>query len=255
MRLDLTLVRRGMFASRAKARAAIEAGLVTVDGVPADKPAAMVSASAALSAEPAHPYVSRGGVKLAAALDRFGFDPRGKVCLDIGASTGGFTDVLLRAGARRVYAVDVGTGQLHPSLRGRADVIVLEQTDARAVDRSMVPEAPALIAIDVSFISLKKILPAVTTLASAKAALIALIKPQFEAGRKLVRKGIVRDPRVHLAVCEELIAAAADLGWDVVGVMESPIAGGDGNREFLLGARLAARTEHPTAARASRSTV
>jgi 23S rRNA (cytidine1920-2'-O)/16S rRNA (cytidine1409-2'-O)-methyltransferase len=238
MRADRLLVARGLFESRAKAQAAIAAGLVTADGVRVEKPAQAISTRAALAAEPPYPYVSRGGVKLAAALARFGFDPRGKICLDLGAATGGFTDVLLRAGARRVYAVDVGRGQLHPSLRDRGDVVSLEKTDARKLDRSRIAEPAALIVIDVSFISLSKILPHVTALAAPRAELVALIKPQFEAGKTLVRKGVVRDAAVHRAVCEELIAFAATLGWEVLGVMESPILGGEGNREFLLGARL-----------------
>ena len=241
MRADQALVARGLFESRAKARAAIEAGLVTANGERVDKPAQAVAAGAVLVARPAHPYVSRGGVKLAAALARFRFDPRDKICLDIGASTGGFTDVLLQAGARRVYAVDVGTGQLHPTLRRRCEVVSLEKTDARALDRTSVPDPAEFLTIDVSFISLKKIMPHLATLAAPGACLVVLIKPQFEAGRKSVRKGVVRDPVVHRTICEELIAFAANLGWEVLGVMESPVLGGDGNREFLLGARLPAR--------------
>jgi 23S rRNA (cytidine1920-2'-O)/16S rRNA (cytidine1409-2'-O)-methyltransferase len=238
VRIDQLLVSRGLFESRARAQAAIEAGRVTADGVPVTKPAQTVSGDAVVVAEPAHPYVSRGGLKLAAALAHFGFQVRGKACLDVGASTGGFTDVLLRAGARKVYAVDVGSNQLHPTLRHRAEVASLEQTDIRDLVRSRLPEPPSFIAIDVSFISLRLILPAVTKLAARDAALVALIKPQFEAGRKLLRKGIVRDPQVHRAVCDELEAIAGSLGWFVLGVIESPIAGADGNREFLLGARM-----------------
>ncbi|MEX0590756.1 MAG: TlyA family RNA methyltransferase [Xanthobacteraceae bacterium] len=238
-RADQLLVARGLFESRTKAQAAIEAGRVTADGMPVKKAAEAISTGAVLVAEPAHPYVSRGGVKLAAALAHFAFDPKGKACLDVGASTGGFTDALLRAGARRVYAVDVGTGQLHASLRGRNEIAILEKTDARKLDRSVIPVPPEMIAIDVSFISLKKILPNVTALAAPGAELVALVKPQFEAGRKLAGKGVVRDSAVHRAVCEELIAFAATLGWAVIGVVNSPILGGDGNREFLLGARLA----------------
>lgn len=240
MRADQALVARGLFESRAKARAAIEAGLVTADGIRVEKPAQAVASAAVLIAEPAHPYVSRGGVKLAAALTRFRFDPRGKICLDIGASTGGFTDVLLKAGARRVYAVDVGTGQLHRSLRGNRKIVSLERTDARSLDRASVPEPAEIVTIDVSFISLKKILPHAAALAAPGASLIALIKPQFEAGRRLVRKGVVRAAGVHRAVCEDLMAFAADLGWEVLGVMDSPVLGSDGNREFLLGVRLPA---------------
>lgn len=237
-RADQLLVMRGLFESRAKARAAIEAGLVTADGARVTKPAQTIPTNAALAAEPAHPYVSRAGVKLAAALAHFGFEPRGKICLDVGASTGGFTDVFLRDGARRVYAADVGTGQLHPSLSDRAEVVVLERTDARRLDRTLIPDPCEMIAVDVSFISLRKVLPALAPLAAPSASLVALIKPQFEAGRAHVRKGIVRDPAVHRAVCEDLVVFAAQLDWEVVGVKDSPILGGDGNREFLLGARL-----------------
>jgi 23S rRNA (cytidine1920-2'-O)/16S rRNA (cytidine1409-2'-O)-methyltransferase len=203
------------------------------------KAAQPLSAGAALESEPAHPYVSRGGLKLAAALAHFRIDPIDKVCLDVGASTGGFTDVLVRAGASRVYAVDVGRDQLHASLRGRPEVISLEKTDIRKIERSRIPQAPDLIVVDVSFISLKKVLAPVLTLSAPRADLVALIKPQFEVGRKLVRKGVVRDARLHRAACEEIIAFVATLGWDERGVIESPIVGGDGNREFLLAARRA----------------
>lgn len=243
MRIDRLLVSRGLFDSRARAQAAIEAGRVTADGVPVTRPAQAVPVDAVLLAEPAHPYVSRGGVKLAAALAHFRIDPRDQICLDVGASTGGFTDVLLRAGARRIYAVDVGSGQLHPSLRDRPEVVSLEQTDVRAPDRLLVPEPPKIITIDVSFISLKLILPAVTNLAACDAALVALIKPQYEVGRSFLRKGIVRDERAARAVCEEIAACARSLGWRILGLIESPILGGDGNREFLLGGRLSGRRE------------
>lgn len=238
VRADQLLVSRGLFESRTQARAAIEAGLVTADGVPVTKAAQTIAADAVIAAEPAHPYVSRGGMKLAAALAHFKLDPKGKICLDVGASTGGFTDVLLREGARRIFAVDVGTGQLHPSLRDRKEVVLLERTDIRKLDRVAVPESPNFIVVDVSFISLKLILPSVTEIAAPNAVLVALIKPQFEVGKKLLRKGIVRDPAAHRAVCEDLAAFAATLGWNVLGVIESPILGGDGNREFLLAARL-----------------
>lgn len=236
IRADQLLVSRGLFESRARAQEAIEAGLVTADGVTVKKSAQMLPATAELTAEPAHPYVSRGGVKLAAALAHFGIDPAGKVCLDLGASTGGFTDMLLRAGARRIYAVDVGTDQLHPSLRARREIVRLENIDARALDRALIPDLAELITVDVSFISLKLILPVIAALAAASAELVVLIKPQFEAGRARVRKGVVRDAAVHDAVCRDIAASAAALGWNVLGVIASPITGGDGNREFLLGA-------------------
>jgi 23S rRNA (cytidine1920-2'-O)/16S rRNA (cytidine1409-2'-O)-methyltransferase len=182
--------------------------------------------------------VSRGGLKLAAALDHFGFDPAGRVCLDVGASTGGFTDVLRARGARRVYAVDVGRGQLHQKLCDDPAVVLREETDIRTLDPFAEP--PDFAAVDVSFISLKLVLPALDRLLSRPAQLVALIKPQFEAGRGNVRKGIVRNPALHAAVCDDIAAFAATLGWSVAGVVPSPIEGGDGNREFLMGAHRAA---------------
>jgi 23S rRNA (cytidine1920-2'-O)/16S rRNA (cytidine1409-2'-O)-methyltransferase len=234
-RADVVLVERGLFESRAKAQAAIAAGRVAAAGVLVRKASEEIADDAALSAEPAHPFVSRGALKLLAALDRFGFDPAGRVCLDVGASTGGFTEVLL-ASARCVYAVDVGRGQLHPRLRGHPAVVSLEQTDIRALDPARLDEPPDFAAVDVSFISLKLVLPALDRLLRRPAQLVALIKPQFEAGRGNVKKGIVRDPAVHDAVCDDIAAFAASLGWHVVGVVPSPIEGGEGNREFLLAA-------------------
>ena len=195
-----------------------------------------IPADAKLHASAAHPYVSRGGVKLAAALDHFHFDPKGRVCLDVGASTGGFTQVLLERGASRVYAIDVGHGQLHESLRARPEIVSLENTDIRALSASSFNELPDLVTIDVSFISLKLVLPPALALAKPAAQLVALIKPQFEAGRGAVKKGIVRDPAVHAAVCDDIAGFVASLGWRVLGVIPSPIEGGDGNAEFLLGA-------------------
>ena len=236
LRIDRLLVERGLFDSRAKAQAAIEAGLVSADDVPVRKASDEVAADARLAATPAHPYVSRGGVKLAAALDHFGFDPRGHVCLDVGASTGGFTEVLLARGARRVYAVDVGRGQLHASLRARCEVVSFEETDIRNVSPATLRETPDLTTVDVSFISLKLVLPAALKLVAHRTQLIALIKPQFEAGPAHVRKGIVRDPSAHAAVCADIATFVAALGWRVASVVPSPIAGGDGNAEFLVGA-------------------
>jgi len=235
-RADRLLVARGLFASRAKAQAAIEAGLVSANDVVVRKAAEEIAADAVLRATPAHPYVSRGGVKLAAALEHFGFDPRGRACLDVGASTGGFTQVLLARGARKVYAVDVGRGQLHASLRAQPEVIALEETDIRTLSPARFDEPPDLVTFDVSFISLKLVLPAALALAKTPAQLIALIKPQFEAGRAALKKGVVRDPAVHAAVCDDIATFVAALGWRVIGVIPSPIAGGDGNAEFLLGA-------------------
>jgi 23S rRNA (cytidine1920-2'-O)/16S rRNA (cytidine1409-2'-O)-methyltransferase len=235
-RADRLLVERGLFDSRAKAQAAIAAGLVTADDVPVRKASDEISLDAALHAEAAHPWVSRGGVKLATGLDYFGFDPAGHVGLDVGASSGGFTQVLLAGGARRVYAVDVGRGQLHASLRSEPAVTPFEETDIRSLDSGRLPEPPDFLVIDVSFISLKVVLPPSTALLRTPARLIALIKPQFEAGRRHLKKGIVRDPQVHVAVCEDITGFVAGLGWRVAGIIPSPIAGGDGNREFLLGA-------------------
>ena len=236
MRADRLLVERGLFESRAKAQAAIAAGLVTADEVPVEKPSVEIAADARLAAVPAHPYVSCGGVKLAAALDHFGIDPASLVCLDVGASTGGFTDVLLARGARRVYAVDVGHGQLHASLRARSEVVAFEGTDIRNLVPARLPERPDLVVVDVSFISLKLVLPAALAWARRPARLVALIKPQFETGRGRRKKGIVRDPQIHAAVCDDIADAIAALDWTVAGILPSPIAGGDGNREFFIAA-------------------
>jgi 23S rRNA (cytidine1920-2'-O)/16S rRNA (cytidine1409-2'-O)-methyltransferase len=237
VRADQLLVAQGLSESRARAQASIAAGLVTADGVKVMKPSQAIACGAWPQAAPEHPWVSRGGVKLAAALDRFGFDPQGKICLDVGASTGGFSEVLLSRGARRIYAVDVGRGQLHASLKKRPEIVSLERTDARRLDRKLVPDLIDLVVADVSFISLTKVLPAALKLAALKAALVALIKPQFEAGRARVKKGIVREAAVHREACADLVAFVAGLGWEEIGLMESPIRGGDGNTEFLMGAR------------------
>jgi 23S rRNA (cytidine1920-2'-O)/16S rRNA (cytidine1409-2'-O)-methyltransferase len=236
MRIDRLLVARGLFESRAKAQAAIAAGLVTADDVPVSRPSEEIAADAALRATAAHPYVSRGGVKLAAALDHFAVDPAGRMCLDVGASTGGFTEVLLMRGARRVYAIDVGHGQLHASLHTRNEISSIEGTDIRALDPALLAEPLEIATIDVSFISLKLVLPAVHKLLAPGARLLALIKPQFEAGRAHIRKGIVRDPQMHGAICDEIAGFAGSLGFRVTGTIESPVHGGDGNREFFLGA-------------------
>jgi 23S rRNA (cytidine1920-2'-O)/16S rRNA (cytidine1409-2'-O)-methyltransferase len=235
-RADRLLVERGLFESRAKAQAAIEAGLVTANDAVVRKASEEIAIDARLSARAAHPYVSRGGVKLAAALDHFKFDVRGRVCLDVGASTGGFTEVLLQRGAKRVYAVDVGRGQLHASLRARPEVLSLEETDIRTLSPARFDEAPDLAVIDVSFISLKLVLPAALVLLKKPAQLVTLIKPQFEAGRGALKKGVVRDEAVRQAVCDEIAGFVGSLGWSVLGIIPSPIQGGDGNVEFLLGA-------------------
>lgn len=236
-RADRLLVERGLFESRARAQAAIAAGLVSADGALVRKPSEELPRDAALSAAPAHPWVSRGGVKLAHALDRLGIDPADRICLDIGASTGGFTQVLLTRGARHVDAVDVGRDQLHASLRGHPRLTSLEQTDIRTLDAARLAAPPQLVTIDVSFISLKKVLPAALALAAPAMQLVALVKPQFEAPRAAIKKGIVRDATVQAAVCEDIATVLRDLGCDIIGLVDSPIEGGDGNREFLIGAR------------------
>jgi len=235
-RADRLLVDRGLFESRAKAQAAIEAGLVTADERTVLKPSEQIPTDAKLHASSAHPYVSRGGLKLAAALDHFGFDPKNRICLDVGASTGGFTQVLLDRGARRVYAVDVGTDQLHKLLRARPEVVALEATDIRQLTPGDIGEPPGFVSIDVSFISLKLTLPSALGLVKSPAHLIALIKPQFEAGPGGTKKGIVRDTATQEAICDDIANLATSLGWRVLGVIPSPIQGGDGNAEFLLGA-------------------
>jgi 23S rRNA (cytidine1920-2'-O)/16S rRNA (cytidine1409-2'-O)-methyltransferase len=236
-RADRLLVERGLFESRAKAQAAIAAGLVRANGVRVGKASDAIATDAVLQAEPEHPWVSRGGLKLAAALDHFRIDPNDRVCLDVGASTGGFTHVLLERGARLIYAVDVGRGQLHQSLHGKPEILSLQETDIRALAPARLPEPPDLVVADVSFISLKLVLPPALGLARQKADLLALIKPQFEAGRTHLKKGVVRDPQVQQAVCEDISAFVAGIGWKVLGTIPSPVTGGDGNREFLLGAR------------------
>lgn len=233
-RADRLLVARGLFESRARAQAAIAAGRVSADGVRLRKAAEEISATAVIEAEPEHPYVSRGGVKLAFALDHFAVAVKDRVCLDVGASTGGFAEVLLRRGARRVYAVDVGRGQLHSRLRGRGDLLAIEETDVRALEPSRLAEPPDLATVDVSFISLKLVVPAIETLLKPRASLLALIKPQFEAGRAAVKKGVVRDASAHAAICAQIAAFLAARGWRVGGIAPSPIRGGDGNREFFV---------------------
>ena len=235
-RADLLLVERGLFESRTQAQAAIAVGLVTANGEPVRKPSDALAVDCVLRAAPAHPWVSRGGVKLAAALDHFGFAVEGRLGLDLGASTGGFTEVLLARGAKRVYAVDVGHGQLHARVAARSEVVALEGIDARALTPALIPEPLAFATIDVSFISLRLVLPPALALLQPPAWLIALIKPQFEAGRQHLKKGVVRDPQAHATVCDDITAFVAGQGWRVAGVISSPITGGDGNHEFLIGA-------------------
>jgi 23S rRNA (cytidine1920-2'-O)/16S rRNA (cytidine1409-2'-O)-methyltransferase len=236
-RADLLLVERGLFESRARARAAIEAGLVTANDKPVAKPSETVPVDAALQAKPAHPFVSRGGVKLADALDRYSIEIEDHICLDVGASTGGFTEVLLAHGASLVFSIDVGRGQLHPSLQGHAKIVSMEETDIRSFENKRLPARPDVVVIDVSFISLKAVLPVALSLAAAPMHLLALIKPQFEAPRKHSKGGIIRDAAVHQAVCDDIRDFAASLGCTEIEVFPSPITGGDGNVEFFLGAR------------------
>lgn len=235
VRADLLLLERGLFESRARAQAAIAAGLVSADGVVLRKASETVLAAAKIEAQAAHPYVSRGGVKLAAALDAFGFDPAGQTCLDVGASTGGFSDVLLRRGAARVYAIDVGQAQLHESLHGHPRLTSLESQDIRTLDPGLFAQAPALAVIDVSFISLKLVLPAVAKLLAPQAQLVALVKPQFETKRSALKKGVLRDEALQQQICTEIADVVSGLGFAISGLTPSPIEGGDGNREFLLG--------------------
>jgi 23S rRNA (cytidine1920-2'-O)/16S rRNA (cytidine1409-2'-O)-methyltransferase len=235
-RADRLLVERGLFESRARAQAAISAGLVTANGRPVRKASEDISSTAIIEAKPAHAYVSRGGVKLAAALDHFQLKVTDRICIDVGASTGGFSEVLVLRGAKRVYAVDVGRDQLHPSLRARDEIVSMEEIDIRALDRSRLPEQPDFASVDVSFISLKLVLPPLDDLLTPRATLVALIKPQFEAARGDNKKGIVRDAEVRVAVCNDIAAFLAGRGWRVTGLMPSPILGGDGNAEFFVGA-------------------
>jgi len=236
-RADIVLVERGFFSSRARAQAAIAAGLVSVGGVALKKPSDEVAGDAAIEASAPHPWASRGGVKLAAALDAFGLDPAGLACLDIGASTGGFTDVLLQRGARRVVAVDVGHGQLDPRIGADPRVRSLEGFDARALTPAHVGEAPGAIVCDLSFISQRLALPHVLALAAKLAWLVSLIKPQFEVGPAEIVKGRVRSEAALARACDEVSACVAALGWTVLGLIPSPVLGGGGAKEFLLAAR------------------
>jgi len=243
-RLDVLVVARGLAPSRERARALILAGQVRVNGAVADKAGTLVAEEAGVElAKPDHPYVGRGGLKLAHALDVFAIRVEGREALDIGASTGGFTDVLLQHGARRVVALDVGHGQLDWGLRNDPRVVVIEGTNARYLEPSSLPGPVDLVVIDVSFISLAQILPRVPPVLSAGADVVALVKPQFEAGREEVgRKGIVRDPAVHERVIEKVTTAAEEAGFIRAGLTPSPITGSEGNREFLVHLRVGARS-------------
>jgi 23S rRNA (cytidine1920-2'-O)/16S rRNA (cytidine1409-2'-O)-methyltransferase len=236
-RIDLLLVERGLFESRARARAAIEAGLVIADDRPVAKPSEVIASDAVLQAQPAHPFVSRGGVKLAGALEQYPIDIEDHVCLDVGASTGGFTEVLLANGAATVFSIDVGRGQLHRSLRGHPKIVSMEQTDIRSFEGKRLPMRPDIVVIDVSFISLKAVLPVALSLAAAPMHLLALIKPQFEGQQSHSRHGVIRDAAVHRQVCDDIAGFAASLGCTGIEIFPSSIAGGDGNAEFFIGAR------------------
>jgi 23S rRNA (cytidine1920-2'-O)/16S rRNA (cytidine1409-2'-O)-methyltransferase len=240
VRVDQLLVDRGLAESRSRAQALVMAGLVFEGERRLDKPGQTVAPDAAIEVRGRdHPWVSRGGLKLDHALDHFSIDVAGRVCLDLGASTGGFTDVLLARGATTVYAVDVGHGQLAWNLRQDDRVVVLEKTNARALDDTLLPRAPEVIVADLSFISLQVALPAALALAAPGAILVALVKPQFEAGPEQVgRGGIVRDPAIHARVCARIRGwLELDMRWPVLGLVESPVQGADGNREFLIAAR------------------
>ena len=236
-RVDVLLVERGLFESRARARAAIEAGGVMADSKPVARASDLVAADADISALPAHPYVSRGGVKLAGALEQYPIEIEDHVCLDVGASTGGFTEVLLANGASLVFAIDVGHGQLHPSLQRHSKIVSMEATDIRAFEGKRLPARPDIVVIDVSFISLKAVLPVTLSLAAAPMHLLALIKPQFEAARKHSKRGIIRNAMVHQEICDDIAVFAASHGCTDIQIFPSSITGGDGNIEFFLGAR------------------
>ena len=238
VRADQLLVIRGLAESRTRAQALIMAGAVFSNEKKLAKPGDMLAEDVPLEVRGKdHPWVSRGGIKLYHGLAHFGFDVTGAVALDVGSSTGGFTDVLLSRGAAKVYAVDVGTNQLAWKLRQDPRVVVHEQTNARFLTSEQVPEAVDIVVCDASFISLAKVLEAPLALARAGAKLVALVKPQFEAGREEVGKGgVVRDPEVHERVCMQAKVWVESQGWTVLGVTESPITGPEGNVEFLLGA-------------------
>jgi 23S rRNA (cytidine1920-2'-O)/16S rRNA (cytidine1409-2'-O)-methyltransferase len=250
VRLDSLVVARGLAATRERARALILAAHVQVDGQVVSKAGTLVSPESDVSLLQAdHPYVGRGGIKLAHALDVFRIDPAGRVALDVGASTGGFTDVMLQRGARLVVALDVGHGQLEWKLRTDPRVVPLERVNARALTADQLPPHARvfdLITVDVSFISLRQILPALVPLLGATGSLVLLVKPQFEAGRADVGKGgIVRDPDIHRRVVDEVVAAASELGLVRTGEAPSPIEGAEGNREFFLHLRRKPELENP----------
>jgi 23S rRNA (cytidine1920-2'-O)/16S rRNA (cytidine1409-2'-O)-methyltransferase len=234
-RLDVWLTEHGLAESREKAQALVMAGRVRVDGAPASKPGTRVPSSASVEVSTGPAHVGRGALKLAGALDAFSLDPSGRVAVDVGASTGGFTETLLERGAARVYAVDVGRGQLHEKLRADPRVVVLERTNARALGPAEVPERCPLAVMDVSFISVTKILPALLGILTPDADVVVLVKPQFEVGRREVgRGGLVKDPALHRRVLRDVAGEAQRLGYAVRGAVASPVTGAEGNREFFL---------------------
>lgn len=239
LRLDVYLVEESVFKSRARAQEVIKAGLVHVDGVSVLKPSQLIQPEATVTVTgDVHPYVSRGGVKLKAALRHFNIEVVDKICLDLGASTGGFCDVLLRAGARKVYAVDVGSGQLDPAIECDPRIVNLEKTHAKDLSRQLIPDPIEALCCDVSFISLQKALPPALALCAPGAHLAVLVKPQFEVGREQIGKGgLVKPGRENAEGVAEALCAwlGEQQGWKPLGFIESPIVGGDGNREFLMG--------------------
>ena len=237
-RIDVLLVERGLFDSRAKAQAAIEAGGVTVDGTPVCRPSEKVEAEAKITARPAHAWVGRGALKLAHAFELWPIACAGRTVLDVGASTGGFTQVCLAHGAARVFAVDVGHGQLHPRLAADPRVIDLQGVDARALDRSIITSTPELVVCDASFIGLEKVLPRALSLAAPGADLVALVKPQFQLGPGQAGKGgVVKDEAARQAATQAVCGFLREIGWTVRETAPSPILGGDGNAEHLLWAQ------------------
>jgi 23S rRNA (cytidine1920-2'-O)/16S rRNA (cytidine1409-2'-O)-methyltransferase len=237
-RADQLLLSLGLFDSRAKAQVAIMAGLVSADGEIIRKPSQDISVNAKILAQSPHPYVSRGGVKLAHAIQHFNISAANKTCLDVGASTGGFCDVLLRDGAKHIYAVDTGREQFHYSLRTHPKITLMEAQDVRNLTMTQIPKPVELVVIDVSFISLSLVLPAALQFCASNADVIALIKPQFEVGKANIGKGgIVKDETLYESVFTRITAQLNELGWQPIEIIASPVTGGDGNREFLIAAK------------------
>ena len=235
MRADIYLVANGFYESRARAQAAIKAGLVKVDGKALKKPSDKISEGAIIEASDEHPWVSRGGVKLAHALAEFGVSPAGKICLDVGASTGGFSDVLFQGGASKIYAVDVGHSQLHPKLKMISEIVSMESRDARSLEAVDFLKAPDLIVCDASFISAMKVLETPLALAASKAELITLVKPQFEVGKSGIGKGgLVKSDALSQQALKDVSDWVIAQGWEIKAVCDSPIKGGSGNHEYLL---------------------